>query len=89
MPHTNPERFERQVPLTEADLDRLIAYRRVPLPAGCDQQGRRETRPLPAEACSELGAGADDCNPQAAAIFWSAYIALALIPIVGFIAALV
>ncbi len=25
------------------------------MPAGCDQQGRYQTRPVPAEACTEVG----------------------------------
>lgn len=33
-----------------------------PLPAGCDQQGRYETRPMPAEACTDVGA---DTRPAA------------------------
>ena len=42
-------------PLTEADLDAAIARQRRPLPAGCDQQGRFDTRPHAAEAATEIG----------------------------------
>ena len=34
------------------------------MPAGLDQQGRYKTRPLPAEACTEIGAN-DDNGPPA------------------------
>jgi hypothetical protein len=32
------------------------------MPAGCDQQGREVTRPIPAECCTDLGA---DTRPAA------------------------
>lgn len=41
-------------PLTAADLHRVTL-----LPTGCDMQGRYATRPMPAEACTEIGAEPD------------------------------
>ena len=53
--------------------------------AGCDQQGRYETRqPMAAEACTELDSEVD---PQASAIFWTAYLALVLVVVVATLAA--
>ncbi len=46
--------------LTERDLDRQIAYKRMPL--GCDQQGRIDVQPMAAEACTDIGAD-DDWHP--------------------------
>jgi len=52
-----------------AGIDRVIAARA----AGLDQQGRHITRPIPAEAATELGADDYSAEPMAVAIFWSAY----------------
>lgn len=84
-PHIETDRTDR---LGDSDLDRVIAARRAALlPAGCDQQGRHDTRPEPAEACTELGA--DDIDPQATAVFWSLYITFALVAITAAVAAMV
>lgn len=62
-------------PLTAGDLDTATNTGRI-LPHGCDQQGRYQTRPWPAEACTEVGH--DDADPKATATFWTAYAALLL-----------
>ena len=45
-------------PLTAADLRPYQTWQdyEAPLPAGCDQQGRYATRPMPAEAYTDIGA---------------------------------
>ena len=44
-------------PLTAADLRPYQNWHdTVMMPAGCDQQGRYATRPMPAEACTDIGA---------------------------------
>ncbi len=84
-------------PLTDADMERaakLRSYQPWParrLAAGCDQQGRYETRqhrpwPDPAEACTEVGA---DTRPAALSMARhkkAGRIVLALIAAPGFVA---
>ena len=45
------------------------------LPVGCDKQGRYITRPMPAEACTEVGCDEPDFTAAAVArsLFWLAY----------------
>ena len=56
------------------------------LPTGCDQQGRHSTRPMPAEACTELGC--DEPDFGTAARFWALYLSFALVAIVAGVSAL-
>ena len=62
-----------------AGIDRVIASRA----AGLDQQGRHPTRPIPAEACTEIGADDYSAEPMAVAIFWSAYASIFLVAAVA------
>jgi hypothetical protein len=62
-----------------AGIDRVIAARAD----GLDQQGRHLTRPIPAEACTEVGADDYSAEPMAVAIFWSAYASIFLVAAVA------
>jgi hypothetical protein len=58
------------------------------LPVGCDSQGRHTTRPMPAEACTEIGFE-EEPDFTAAARFWTLYLSLAIVAIVAAVASLV
>lgn len=56
------------------------------MPAGRDKQGRYPTRPIPAEACTELGC--EEPNFTAAGRFWTLYLSMALVAVVAAVASL-
>ena len=64
-------------PLVAADMHRVTV-----MPAGLDYQGRQQTRPIPAEACTEIGAdGRDDYDGTA--VFRGLFSAVAITAILA------
>ena len=80
-------------PLLASELDRCIGRNYAPWPdtlqydePDAAEAYRAEWRQA-AEACTDIDADDNAVNPQASALFWSTYLALALVAVVATLAA--